>query len=65
MKRRSDDGLSLAPVSPNVMHDFVDHYTAHGLLGRLEQCIVCMDIASLDIHQVSVEGGWRVCGLVR
>jgi hypothetical protein len=47
----------LSSVTPNVMHDFVDHYTAHAMLTNLEQCIVHMDIASLDIHQVS---GWEL-----
>ena len=42
----------LSSITPDVMQDFVEHFTAHGMLASLEQCIIHMDIASLDIHQV-------------
>ena len=43
----------LCSMLPAVMQDLVDHYKAHGMLDNVEACIVHMDIASLDIHQVS------------
>lgn len=42
----------LTSVTPNIMQDFVNHYQSKGLLQNVEACIVHMDIASLDIHQV-------------
>ena len=39
-------------VTPVIMQQFVEHYKSCGLLHDVEQCIVHMDVASLDIHQV-------------
>jgi hypothetical protein len=39
-------------VSPAVIKEFVDHYEQRGALAAVEACIVHLDIASLDIHQV-------------
>lgn len=43
----------LTYIPPAVMKDFVDHYEMRGLLDSVESCIVHLDIASLDIHQVA------------
>jgi len=40
-------------ITPAVMKDFVSHYEQKGMVQNVEACIVHMDIASLDIHQVS------------
>ncbi len=45
----------LSSITPVVMKAFVDHYQQKGMVQNVEACIVHMDIASLDIHQVS---GW-------
>lgn len=45
----------LTSVTPEVMKDFIEHYRQKELISNVEACIVHMDIASLDIHQVS----WR------
>ncbi|KAL5005898.1 hypothetical protein ScPMuIL_017056 [Solemya velum] len=42
----------LSSVPPSVMKDFVDHYQAKGMLESVEACIVHLEVASLDIHQV-------------
>lgn len=42
----------LTSTTPAVMKNFVDHYAERGLLQEVEACIVHLDIASLDIHQV-------------
>ena len=42
----------LTAIPPAVMKDFVDHYESRGMLDSVEACIVHLDIASLDIHQV-------------
>ncbi|KAK7507486.1 hypothetical protein BaRGS_00001421 [Batillaria attramentaria] len=42
----------LTAIPPAVMKDFVDHYESRGMLDSVESCIVHLDIASLDIHQV-------------
>ena len=46
-----NDKLQVIP--PAVMKDFVTHYETKGLLENVEACIVHMDVASLDIHNVS------------
>ncbi|XP_022112058.1 vacuolar protein sorting-associated protein 8 homolog isoform X1 [Acanthaster planci] len=43
---------SLTSITPVVMKDFVDHYKTRMMIHNVEACIVHMDIASLDIHQV-------------
>lgn len=43
----------LTSVTPEVMKDFIEHYRQKELISNVEACIVHMDIASLDIHQVS------------
>lgn len=42
----------LTHITPSVMKDFVQHYEQKGILSSVESCIIHMDIASLDIHQV-------------
>ncbi|XP_033098288.1 vacuolar protein sorting-associated protein 8 homolog [Anneissia japonica] len=42
----------LTSITPAVMKDFVDHYQMKGMVQNVEACIVHMDVASLDIHQV-------------
>ena len=42
----------MVSITPGVMKDFVDHYQEKGMVQNVEACIVHMDIASLDIHQV-------------
>lgn len=42
----------LTYIAPSVMKDFVGHHQQRQLLQTVEQCIVHLDIASLDIHQV-------------
>lgn len=44
----------LSSITPSVMKDLVDHYQQNGLLQNVEACIVHMDIATLDIHQVCI-----------
>ena len=43
----------LTAITPSVMKDFVDHYADNAMLQQVEACIVHLDIASLDIHQVT------------
>ena len=47
-----NDKLQVMP--PAVMKDFVTHYETKGLLENVEACIVHMNVASLDIHNVSI-----------
>ncbi|KAK6181620.1 hypothetical protein SNE40_009442 [Patella caerulea] len=42
----------LTAIPPAVMKDFVTHYESKSMLDSVEACIVHLDIASLDIHQV-------------
>ncbi|ESO93558.1 hypothetical protein LOTGIDRAFT_215952 [Lottia gigantea] len=42
----------LCAIPPAVMKDFVCNYEEKGMLDSVEACIVHLDIASLDIHQV-------------
>lgn len=42
----------LTYITPSVMKDFVQHYEQKAMLSSVESCIIHMDIASLDIHQV-------------
>lgn len=54
----------LTYIAPSVMKDFVEHHQQRALLHTVEQCIVHLDIASLDIHQVGCsatinEGVWQ------
>ncbi|KAJ8019457.1 Vacuolar protein sorting-associated protein 8-like [Holothuria leucospilota] len=42
----------LTSIPPHVMKDFVEHYRDKEMVPNVEACIVHMDIASLDIHQV-------------
>ena len=43
----------LMSLNPAVMQAFVEHYSEKRMLRRVEQCILHMDIASLDFHQVA------------
>ncbi len=43
----------LTYVVPEIMQAFVAHYAHNRMLHRIEQCILHMDIASMDFHQVS------------
>jgi len=42
----------LTYVVPEIMQAFVAHYAHNRMLHRIEQCILHMDIASMDFHQV-------------
>jgi len=44
----------LTYIAPSVMKDFVEHHQQRELLQTVEQCIVHLDITSLDIHQVCI-----------
>ncbi|BBN19147.1 vacuolar protein sorting-associated protein 8 [Marchantia polymorpha subsp. ruderalis] len=46
----------LSGLAPEVMQALVEHYSSRGWLNRVEQCVLHMDIASLDFNQVV-----RVC----
>ncbi|XP_024531344.1 vacuolar protein sorting-associated protein 8 homolog [Selaginella moellendorffii] len=42
----------LCGLAPEIMQSLVEHYSSKGWLQRVEQCILHMDIASLDFNQV-------------
>ncbi|KAJ1265956.1 hypothetical protein BS78_08G113600 [Paspalum vaginatum] len=42
----------LGSLPPEIMQVLVEHYSAKGWLQRVEQCILHMDISSLDFNQV-------------
>jgi hypothetical protein len=42
----------LGALPPEVMQALVEHYSQRGWLERVEQCVLHMDIASLDFNQV-------------
>ncbi|KAJ7567914.1 hypothetical protein O6H91_01G011900 [Diphasiastrum complanatum] len=42
----------LGQLAPEVMQALVEHYSGRGWLQRVEQCVLHMDIASLDFNQV-------------
>ncbi|KAL8251050.1 hypothetical protein R6Q59_034743 [Mikania micrantha] len=42
----------LGSLPPEIMHALVEHYSAKGWLQRVEQCVLHMDISSLDFNQV-------------
>ncbi|ONK64159.1 uncharacterized protein A4U43_C07F22710 [Asparagus officinalis] len=42
----------LGCLPPEVMQALVEHYSARGWLQRVEQCVLHMDISSLDFNQV-------------
>eukprot|EP01018_Ginkgo_biloba_P013146 Gb_27586 [translate_table: standard] len=42
----------LGGLPPEVMQALVEHYSRKGWLQRIEQCVLHMDIASLDFNQV-------------
>lgn len=42
----------ISVFSYQVMQALVQHYSQHGWLERVEQCVLHMDIASLDFNQV-------------
>ncbi|XP_077969847.1 vacuolar protein sorting-associated protein 8 homolog [Styela clava] len=42
----------LKTISPIVMQDFVKHYEAKNMLSNVEACLLHLDVASLDLHQV-------------
>jgi vacuolar protein sorting-associated protein 8 len=44
---------TLTSITPIVMKDFVDHYEQRGALTAVEACIIHLDVASIDIHQVT------------
>jgi vacuolar protein sorting-associated protein 8 len=54
----------LPRLNASVMQAFVSHYAARGLMRRVEQCVLHMDIASLDFHQVGGGGGWNMGGVI-
>ncbi|KAF5732004.1 vacuolar protein sorting-associated protein 8 isoform X1 [Tripterygium wilfordii] len=43
---------SLWLFSTKIMHALVEHYSSKGWLQRVEQCVLHMDISSLDFNQV-------------
>ncbi|GLJ14759.1 hypothetical protein SUGI_0239380 [Cryptomeria japonica] len=43
----------LGGLPPEVMQALVEHYSRKGWLQRIEQCVLHMDIASLDFNQVA------------
>ncbi|KAL8227488.1 hypothetical protein R6Q57_015072 [Mikania cordata] len=42
----------LGSLPPEIMQALVEHYSAKGWLQRVEQCVLHMDISSLDFNQV-------------
>ncbi|PKA59981.1 hypothetical protein AXF42_Ash009665 [Apostasia shenzhenica] len=42
----------LGCLPPEIMQALVEHYSRKGLLERVEQCVLHMDISSLDFNQV-------------
>ncbi|XP_039848297.1 uncharacterized protein LOC120707318 isoform X2 [Panicum virgatum] len=42
----------LGSLPPEIMQSLVEHYSGKGWLQRVEQCILHMDISSLDFNQV-------------
>lgn len=42
----------LTTMTPQIVKDFVNHFADKGRFEALEACIVRLDIAILDIHQV-------------
>ncbi|RYR24196.1 hypothetical protein Ahy_B02g057703 isoform A [Arachis hypogaea] len=42
----------LGSLPPEIMQELVEHYSAKGWLQRVEQCVLHMDISSLDFNQV-------------
>jgi len=40
-------------LHPEIMHTFVEYYSSQKKLKQVEKCIVHLDIASLDFHQVA------------
>ncbi|XP_073396316.1 uncharacterized protein [Physcomitrium patens] len=42
----------LGGLAPEVMQALVEHYSYHGWVDRVEQCVLHMDIGSLDFNQV-------------
>jgi len=43
----------LKSLNPEIMQLFIEHYAKNRMLSRLEQCIVHLDIGSLDFQQVA------------
>ncbi|CAN1309531.1 Vacuolar protein sorting-associated protein 8 homolog [Linum perenne] len=42
----------LGSLPPEIMQALVEHYSSNGWLQRVEQCVLHMDISSLDFNQV-------------
>ncbi|KAI3974389.1 hypothetical protein MKX01_031058 [Papaver californicum] len=42
----------LGCLPPEIMQELVEHYSSKGWLQRVEQCVLHMDISSLDFNQV-------------
>ncbi|KAK9068340.1 hypothetical protein SSX86_012451 [Deinandra increscens subsp. villosa] len=42
----------LGSLPPEIMQALVEHYSAKGWLQRVEQCVLHMDISSLDFNQI-------------
>ncbi|KAI4341368.1 hypothetical protein MLD38_026099 [Melastoma candidum] len=42
----------LSSLPPEIMQALVEHYSSRGWLQRVEQCVLHMDISSLDFNQV-------------
>ncbi|KAK4743512.1 hypothetical protein SAY87_001513 [Trapa incisa] len=42
----------LSSLPPEIMQALVEHYSSRGWLERVEQCVLHMDISSLDFNQV-------------
>ena len=46
------------------MQALVEHYSSKGWLQRVEQCVLHMDISSLDFNQVLPSNSWLIVFLV-
>lgn len=44
----------LGCLPPEIMQALVEHYSSKGWLQRVEQCVLHMDISSLDFNQVAI-----------
>lgn len=51
-------------VSSQIMQALVEHYSRKGWLQRIEQCVLHMDISSLDFNQVSADNSTCPFGLL-
>ncbi|KAE8671209.1 vacuolar protein sorting-associated protein 8-like protein isoform X3 [Hibiscus syriacus] len=51
----------LGCLPPEIMQALVEHYSSKGWFQRVEQCVLHMDISSLDFNQVVILCGCTVC----